>query len=51
MRIDLHCHTKKCKQGDSPNRNTCPGSMISAMPLFKKIEKSTSWPVTWEAEM
>lgn len=21
MRIDLHCHTKKCKQGDSPKRS------------------------------
>lgn len=31
MKIDLHCHTKKCKQGDSPNRNICPEDFKSAI--------------------
>ena len=31
MKIDLHCHTKKCKQGDSPNRNIDPEGFKSAI--------------------
>lgn len=31
MRIDLHCHTKKCKQGDSSKRNVCPGDFKKAV--------------------
>lgn len=31
MKIDLHCHTKKCKQGDSPNRNVKPEDFKSAI--------------------
>ncbi|WP_303132872.1 PHP domain-containing protein [uncultured Olsenella sp.] len=31
MKIDLHCHTKKCKQGDSPNRNVCPEDFKKAV--------------------
>lgn len=31
MRIDLHCHTKKCKRGDSPNRNAEPAHFKSVI--------------------
>lgn len=31
MKIDLHLHTKKCKQGDSPKRNIEPTKFIRKM--------------------
>lgn len=31
MKIDLHCHTKKCKQGDSPKRSVQPGNFRKAI--------------------
>lgn len=31
MKIDLHCHTKKCKQGDSSNRNINPVDFKNAI--------------------
>lgn len=31
MKIDLHCHTKRCKKGDSPKRSVCPSKFKKAI--------------------
>lgn len=51
MRIDLYCHTKKCKPGNPPNCNAGLGNLVSAKPSLKEIEKPVNWSVAWKVEM